>query len=80
MFQFNEPLAVIWDEGDERNWYIEFYFYDEDGAFRVDHLKKNNNRNDAWRDQVVQMIYSTMRQQVLPMIFVLCLTLDMTPV
>ena len=38
-FQFNQPVAVIWDEGCVKRWYIGFYLDDNrDGTFRVDHL------------------------------------------
>ena len=41
MFQPNQSLAVIWDVGGNKRWYIGFYFDDNgDGAFRVDHLMR----------------------------------------
>ena len=69
MYQPNEPLAVFWDEGQTRSWYVGFFIDEnEDGTFRIDHLTKHSNTNGTWacpngRDD----IQNTLAQQILPL-------------
>lgn len=65
----NQPLAVIWDEGGTKQWYVGFYLdQDEDeGCFRVDHLTRTGPGDEVWQrppgsDDVQEVI----QQQVVP--------------
>ena len=69
MYQPNEPLAVFWDEGQTRSWYVGFFIDEnDDGTFRIDHLTKHSNTNDTWaRPNGRDDIQNTLAQQILPL-------------
>ena len=50
LFLPNQPLAVIWEEGGKKLWFIGFYVDDnEDSTFRVYHLDRIGTANDVWQ-------------------------------
>ena len=65
---FNQPVAVVWDEGDIKRWYIGFYLDDnEDGTFRVDHLICAGTEDEIWhRPPGSDDIQDTIEQQIVP--------------
>lgn len=47
LFHPNQPLAVLWDEGNSKVWYVGFYMSNNgDGTFRVDHLMRSTSGDD----------------------------------
>lgn len=50
----NQHLAVIWDEGTKKIWYVGFYVDDNgDGTFRADHLIPAANGDNLWQSPSV---------------------------
>jgi len=44
VFKPNQPLAVMWDEGTKKIWYVGYYVDDNvDGIFQGDHLMHAGN-------------------------------------
>ena len=50
MFQPNQSLAVVWNVGRKKRWYIKFYLGDNgDGTFRGDHLTRVGTGDKTWQ-------------------------------
>ena len=48
IFQSQQPLAVVWDEGQERKWYIGLFVdNNDDGTVRIDHLEMKRAK-ETW--------------------------------
>ena len=63
----NQPVAVIWDSRNKRNWYVGFFIdMNEDGTYRVDHMERVSG-NDKWRrPSGSDDIQDTDEMQILP--------------
>ena len=53
-YNFNQPLAVIWEEERGMQWYVGFYLDgSDDGTFRVDHLVRSETGSKCGSDHLV---------------------------
>ena len=64
----NQPVAVIWDTKNRKEWYIGFFLdKNDDGTFRIDHLERDGKTNSKWiRPRGRDEIQDTEEVQILP--------------
>lgn len=48
-YEYQQPLAVVWDQGAGRTWYVGFFIDEnDDGTIRVDHLVQQGEDQSVW--------------------------------
>lgn len=71
-YSFQQPLAIVWDIGDVKEWFIGFHLdanSDEEGTFqtvRVDHMEKQGACKKKWIRPKQDDIQDVQEQQILP--------------
>ena len=67
-YSFNQPLAVVWEEGRSLQWYVGFYLdVSDDETFRVDHLVRSATGSQLWeRPPESDDIQDTTYRQIVP--------------
>ena len=67
-FSYLQPLAVVWDIGNVKDWFVGFYLDGNgDETIRVDHMaKKGNACKDKWIRPRQEDIQDVVEQQILP--------------
>ena len=80
-YNFNQPLAVIWEEERGMQWYVGFYLDgSDDGTFRVDHLVRSETGSKMWqRPPGSDDIQDTIDKQVVPVAVIGCWDLKRKP-
>ena len=68
VFVYQQPLAVVWDDVDGREWYIAFYLDEVDNIIRVDHLQSVRSDKDRteWSRASVDDIQEVKTEQIIP--------------
>ena len=69
-FEFQQPVAVVWDEpGDKKQWYIGFYLGEADKTntfFRIDHVQRKGRADDIWQRPVIDDVQDVDISQIIP--------------
>ena len=66
IFQSQQPLAVVWDEGQERKWYIGLFVDNNDnGTVRIDHLEMKRAK-ETWIWPRIEDIQDVKDMQIVP--------------
>ena len=67
IFQSQQPLAVVWDEGQERKWYIGLFVDNNDDktVVRIDHLEMKRAK-ETWIRPRIEDIQDVKDMQIVP--------------
>ena len=66
-FNFQQPVAVVWDEGSQKQWYIGFIISESPDTVIIDHLeRKSKDCHDTWQRPPVDDTQTANIVQIIP--------------